>query len=57
MSNNLDIDIMKLTLPNGRTLEKQMKYEAKRFLKILQEEIDRWYSLYSPIIYQRTYDM
>ena len=34
MSNNLDIDIMKLTLPNGRTLEKQMKYEAKRFLKI-----------------------
>lgn len=57
MGNNLDIDIMKLTLPNGRTLEKQMKYEAKRFLKILQEEIDRWYSLYSPIIYQRTYDM
>ena len=57
MSNNLDIDIMKLTLPNGRTLEKQMKYEAQRFLKILQEEIDRWYSLYSPMIYQRTYDM
>lgn len=57
MSNNLDIDIRKLTLPNGRTLEKQMKYEAKRFLTILQEEIDRWYSLYSPMIYQRTYDM
>ena len=57
MSNNLDIDIMKLTLPNGRTLEKQMKYEANRFLKILQEEIDRWYRLYSPMIYQRTYDM
>ena len=45
MGNNLDIDIMKLTLPNGRTLEKQMKYEAKRFLKILQEEIERWYRL------------
>lgn len=57
MSNDLDIDIMKLTLPNGRTLEKQMKYEAKRFLSILQEEIDRWYRLYSPKIYQRTYDM
>lgn len=57
MGNNLDIDIMKLTLPNGRTLEKQMKYEAKRFVLILQEEIDRWYSLYSPTIYQRTYDM
>lgn len=38
MSNNLDIDIRKLTLPNGRTLEKQMKYEAKRFLTILQEK-------------------
>lgn len=57
MKNDLDIDIRKLTLPNGRTLEKQMKYEAKRFLKILQEEIDRWYRLYSPKIYQRTYDM
>lgn len=57
MSNDLDIDIMKLTLPNGRTLEKQMKYEAKRFLNILQEEIDGWYRLYSPMIYQRTYDM
>lgn len=57
MKNDLDIDIRKLTLPNGRTLEKQMQYEAKRFLRILQEEIDKWYSLYSPKMYQRTYAM
>ena len=57
MKNDLDIDIRKLTLTNGRTLEKQMQYEAKRFLRILQEEIDKWYSLYAPKTYQRTYAM
>lgn len=34
-----------------------MKYEAKRFLKILQEEIDDWYMSYLPVVYQRTYAM
>lgn len=53
----VDFDIKKLQLPNGRTLEQQMKYEAKRFLKILQEEIDDWYMSYSPVVYQRTYAM
>ena len=53
----VDFDIKKLQLPNGRTLEQQMKYEAKRFMNILQEEIDEWYYLYSPVRYQRTYAM
>lgn len=53
----VDFDIRKLRLPNGRTVEQQMKYEAKRFLKILQEEIDSWYASYSPEIYHRSYDM
>lgn len=53
----IDLDIRKLRLPNGRTIEQQMKYEAKRFMKILQEEIDIWYRSYSPSIYQRTYAM
>lgn len=53
----IKIDIRKLQLPNGRTFEQQMKYEAKRFLKILQEEIDEWYRSYSPVVYQRTYAM
>ena len=53
----VDFDVRKLRLPNGRTIEQQMKYEAKRFLKILQEEIDEWYRSYSPKMYQRTYDM
>ena len=53
----IKIDIKKLRLPNGRIFEQQMKYEAKRFLKILQEEIDDWYMSYSPVVYQRTYAM
>lgn len=54
---DLGIDIRKLTLPNGRTLEQQLQYEANRFLKILQEEIDNWYDSYSPVVYKRSYDM
>ncbi len=58
MKNGLiDFDIRKLRLPNGRTFEQQMKYEADRFLKILQEEIDNWYRSYTPTVYQRTYAM
>lgn len=53
----IKVDIRKLRLSNGKTLEQQMKYEAKRFLKILQEEIDDWYDSYSPVVYQRTYTM
>lgn len=53
----IDFDIRKLRLPNGRTIEKQMQYEAQRFMKILQYEIDKWYSSYSPTEYQRTYGM
>ena len=57
MCSLIDFDIRKLRLSNGRTIEQQMKYEAKRFLKILQEEIDEWYFLYSPKIYSRSYGM
>lgn len=53
----VDFDIRKLKLPNGRTIENQMKYEARRFMKILQSEINRWYNSYSPTEYQRTYGM
>lgn len=53
----IDFDIRKLRLKNGRTVEQQMKYEAQRFMKILQEEIDKWYHSYSPTMYQRTYAM
>lgn len=53
----IDIDMKKLILSNGRTIEQQMKNEAKRFVKILQEEIDRWYASYEPSIYNRSYEM
>ena len=43
MNNTLGFDLRKLVLPTGNTIEKQLKVEADRFLKILQEEIDAWY--------------
>ena len=53
----INIDIKKIRLKNGRTVEEQMQYEAKRFLSILQEEIDEWYRQYTPSVYQRTGNM
>ena len=32
-----------------------MRYEARQFMDILQEEIDIWYHSYSPVEYQRTF--
>lgn len=57
MNNTLGFDLRKLVLSTGNTIEKQLKVEADRFLKILQEEIDAWYLSYTPIIYNRTYNM
>lgn len=57
MNNTLGFDLRKLVLPTGNTIEKQLKAEADRFLKILQEEIDAWYFSYTPTIYNRTYNM
>lgn len=57
MNNTLGFDLRKLVLPTGNTIEKQLKVEADRFLKILQEEIDAWYFSYTPTIYNRTYNM
>ena len=57
MNNTLGFDLRKLVLPTGNTIEKQLKVEADRFLKILQEEIDAWYFSYRPTIYNRTYNM
>ena len=57
MNNTLGFDLRKLVLPTGNTIEKQLKVEADRFLKILQEEIDALYFSYRPTIYNRTYNM
>lgn len=51
---SLNIDWKKLKLNNGRTVEQQLRYEANRFLQILQEEIDEWYDSYNPFVYERT---
>jgi len=54
---SIDFDIAKLKLPNGRTIESQIKQEAERLKQLLQSEIDRWYSAYSPVVYPRSYNM
>ncbi|MCD7904077.1 MAG: hypothetical protein LUG24_00515 [Clostridiales bacterium] len=38
------------------TIEEMLKSEADRFLKILQEEISEWYTLYRPQVYNRTFN-
>ena len=51
------IDYKKLKLKNGNTVERQLQIEAQRFKNILQKNIDDWYSSYSPVMYQRSYNM
>ena len=46
-----------MRLNNGRTVEQQLIYEAERFRSILEEEIQNWYSSYTPVKYLRTYSM
>lgn len=53
----IDIDITKLKLNNGRTIKQQLVYEARRFMNILQEELELWYHSYSPTEYERTFKM
>lgn len=52
----LDIDLSKVRLNNGMTIEEMLKSEANRFLEILQDEINNWYSLYKPTVYTRTFN-
>lgn len=53
----MNIDYTKLILPNGKTVEQQLRIEAARLKDILQKNIDEWYSSYSPTMYERTYSM
>ena len=54
---SFNIDFRKLKLKNGKTVEQQLKLEAKRFKEILQWNIDIWYASYTPTLYPRTYSM
>lgn len=44
-----------MKLDNNKSIEQTLKDEARRFLKILQEEINRFYASYDPTLYQRTF--
>lgn len=53
----LNLDFRKLKLSNGNTLVQEFEKETKRFVSILQEEIDSWYGSYSPSVYNRSSGM
>ncbi len=52
-----NIDFRQLKLKNGKTIQQQLKEEARRFKDILQKHIDDFYNAYTPVLYNRTYNM
>lgn len=48
------MNIKKLRLNNGKTVEQVFRAEVRRFKAILQDEINKWYSSYNPSYYERT---
>ena len=49
------LDISKMKMSNGKTLEQNLKSEAKRLMNCIQKRIDEYYNSYSPNFYKRTY--
>lgn len=53
----MNIDFKNIRLSNGKTIPEMLKSEADRFVRILQEEVDLWYSTYQPKVYDRSFAM
>lgn len=51
-----NLDVSKLRMKNGRSVEQELKSHASILADAIMEELDAVYSSYSPKIYQRTYD-
>lgn len=47
------LNVGKLKMGNGRTVEQNLRYEATRLLKCIQDEIDNYYDSYKPSQYTR----
>ncbi len=52
-----NLDVSKLRMKNGNTIEKELKRHASILADCLMEELDEVYSSYSPKVYQRSYDL
>lgn len=52
-----NLDVSKLKLKNGNTVEKELKHHAAILANCIMEEIDELYESYSPKVYSRSYDL
>lgn len=52
-----NLDVSKLRMKSGRTVENELKHHAGILADAVMEELDAVYSSYSPKIYRRTYDV
>lgn len=50
------IVVSNVKMSNGKTIEQNLKSEAKRLLDCIQKRIDEYYSSYKPKYYDRTFD-
>lgn len=51
------LDVTKLRMSNGKTLEEELKRHAAILADCIEYELDSVYYSYSPIIYRRTYNL
>lgn len=51
------LDVNKLKMKTGRTVEQEMKYHASILADCIMQEINVVYESYSPKIYKRSYDV
>ena len=51
------LDVSKLKLKNGHTLEKELKRHASILADCIMEEIDSFYESYTPKMYRRSYGL
>lgn len=51
------LDVSKLRLANGKTVESELKRHAAILADCIQYELDRVYDSYTPVMYRRTYGL
>lgn len=52
-----NLDVSKLKMKNGRTVEQELRYHARILSDCIMEEMNTVYESYSPKIYRRSYDV
>lgn len=52
-----NLDVSKLRMKSGRTVEQELKHHASILADAIMEELDALYESYSPKVYRRTYDV